>query len=171
MYNIIMEYTNDMIPEDSSNNDMEDMKEIPEPHIHPVNSFIDKMSLQFLLNKTHYQKYLAKTDPQLYAEKQEFLESCSQYRRSIVDMTARLLDNPNYQYYSTEVCDAFDKYAQTLIRYLEVKERSDSIQKNFDSDGSDEDMLFPDDSRPNPNPSQKPLHKSSNTLDGFVSRK
>jgi hypothetical protein len=69
------------------------------------------------------------------------------------------------------VCDAFDKYAQTLIRYLEVKEKSDSIQKNFDSDGSDEDMLFPDDSTSNPKPLQKPLHKSSNTLDGFVLRK
>jgi hypothetical protein len=69
------------------------------------------------------------------------------------------------------VCDAFDKYAQTLIRYLEVKEKSDSIQKNFDSDGSDEDMLFPDGSISNPKPLQKPLQKSSNTLDGFVLRK
>jgi len=167
----MMEYTNDMILDDPSHNEM---PEKPEPHVHvcEVNSFIDKISLEFLLNKTHYQKYLAKTDPQLYAEKQEFLESCSQYRRPIVDMTAKLLDNPDYPHYSREVCDAFDKYAQTLIRYLEVKEKSDSIQKNFDSDdGSDEDMLFPDDSRPNPNPLQKPLHKSSNTLDGFVLRK
>lgn len=167
MYNIIMEYTNDMIPEDSSQNDISETEvENPGPPACQVNSFIDKISLQFLLNKTHYQKYLAKTDPQLYAEKQEFLESCSQYRRPIVDMTARLLDNPNCQHYSTEVCDAFDKYAQTLIRYLEVKEKSDSIQKNFDSDGSDEDMLFPDDSI-----SKKPLQKSPHTLDAFVLRK
>jgi hypothetical protein len=154
-----------MILDDPSHNEM---SEKPEPHVHvrEVNSFIDKISLQFLLNKTHYQKYLAKTDPQLYAEKQDFLESCSQYRRPIVDMTAKLLDNPDYPHYSREVCDAFDKYAQTLIRYLEVKEKSDSIQKNFDSDGSDEDMLFPDDST-----LKQPLQKCSHTLDRFVLRK
>jgi hypothetical protein len=162
-----MEYTNDMILEDSSHNEL---PEKPEPHIHvcEVNSFIDKISLEFLLNKTHYQKYLAKTDPQLYAEKQEFLESCSQYRRPIVDMTARLLDNPNHPHYSREVCDAFDKYAQTLIRYLEVKEKSDNAQKVFqlDDDDNEEDTLFPD-TMNNPVVSRP----KTGTLDSFILRR
>lgn len=147
---------------------------VEEPHIYPVNSFIDKMSLEFLLNKTHYQKYLAKTDPQLYAEQQEFLESCSQYRRPILDMTARLLENPKSTQYSREVCDAFDKYAQTMIRYLEVKEKSDSVQKifNMDDDSDDNETLFPESmNHVVSSNSPAPKHSRTGTLDAFVLRK
>jgi hypothetical protein len=153
----------------------------PDHHIHPVNSFIDKISLEFLLNKTHYHKYLAKTDPQLYAEQQDFLESCSHYRRPILDMTAGLLENPKSTQYSREVCDAFDKYAQTLIRYLEVKERSDNAQKVFQlHDDDDDETLFPESmnhvvsSNPTAPKHSKTGTKTSTktgTLDAFVLRK
>jgi len=153
---------------DESSNSFEEAKPEPDPHVHPVNSFIDKMSLQFLLNKTHYQKYLAKTDPQLYAEKQDFLESCSRYRRPIVDMTDQLLDNPDCPHYSREVCDAFDKYAQTLIRYLEVKERSDNAQKAFHLDDADEDdTLFPE----TMNNTVVSTTAKTGTLDSFILRR
>ena len=109
-----------------------------------TNAFIDKITLELLLNKTHYQKYLSKTDPQKFAEYQEFLENCSKYRRSIIDITICLLNDPKTKQYSQEVGDAFDIYTKTLIRYLEVKERSDNIQEtNHFTQDEDDDVLFP----------------------------
>jgi hypothetical protein len=103
-------------------------------------SYIDKLSMELLLNKTQYQKYLVKTDPQKYAEYQEFVENCHRLRRPIVDITARLLDNPKRNTYSEDVSEAFQKYAQILIRYLDIKEMTEQAE---DLDGSDEDMMFP----------------------------
>jgi len=151
---------------------------IEENTVDPTNAYVDKLTLELLLNKTHYQKYLAKSDPQIYAEQQEFLESCSRFRRLIIDMTARLLENPKNPQYNGEVCDAFNKYAQVLIRYLEIKEMSDQAQSVFDSDGSDDaDILFPEsmNSVVHPKNNSKPnkLHRSnrSSTLDDFILRK
>jgi hypothetical protein len=162
MYNIIMDQKNDVISSETFDS-------LPDP----TNSFVDKITLELLLNKTHYQKYLCKTDPQLYAEKQEFLESCSRFRRPIVDMTTRLLENPNCNNYSREVCDAFDKYAQVLIRYLEIKEMSDQAQSVFDND-DDDDTLFPESmnliTEKESSKKSKPSNRSS-TLDSFILRK
>lgn len=107
-------------------------------------SYIDQLSMEFLLNKTQYQKYLVKTDPQKFAEYQEFVEQCHRLRRPIVDMTARLLDNPKRTTYSQEVSDAFQKYAQVLIRYLEIKEMTEQIDEDNSREGSDEDTMFPE---------------------------
>jgi len=116
--------------------------ELTPPSPSPIvsTSYIDKLSMELLLNKTQYQKYLVKTDPQKYAEYQEFVDNCHRLRRPIVDITARLLDNPKRNTYSQDVSEAFQKYAQTLIRYLDIKEMTEQVE---DLDGSDEDMMFP----------------------------
>ena len=117
-----------------------------------TNKAIDKITLELLLNKTHYAKYLAKTDPQLFAEYQEFLESCNHFHNPIVEITTQLLNNPKETQYGQSVSDAFDRYAKTLIRYLEVKEMSDNVQDSlFDRD--DEDTLFPEEKMSSNKPS------------------
>ena len=40
------------------------------------NAFVDKITLELLLNKTVYQKYLSKIEPQRYEEYQDFLDNC-----------------------------------------------------------------------------------------------
>lgn len=112
----------------------------------PSNKFIDKLSLEFLLNKTQYQKYLQKTDPQKFAEMQEFSENCARLSRPIMDMTMRLLQDPKTDRYSQEVQDAFHVYADALIRYLEIKEMTDQVQEEYDENrghDDDENTLFP----------------------------
>lgn len=108
----------------------------------PSNKFIDKLSLEFLLNKTQYQKYLQKTDPQKFVEMQEFSENCSRLSRPIMDITMRLLQDPKTDRYSQEVQDAFHLYAGSLIRYLDIKEMTDQIQEEY-VDDDDENTLFP----------------------------
>jgi heptaprenylglyceryl phosphate synthase len=99
------------------------------------NPSIDKLTMELLLNKTHYAKYLSKTDPQKHSEYQEFLGKLSTYREDILTMTETLLCNPK-KMYTNEVGQAFDNYVQTLIKYLEIEEM------NKESVNDDPDTLF-----------------------------
>jgi hypothetical protein len=98
-------------------------------------SEIDKLTLELLLNKTHYQKYLSKTDPQKHAEYCEFLDKLARFREDILQMTTDLLDNPK-KMYTNEVGDAFNSYAKALVKYLEIEQANKS-------DDDDDDVLFP----------------------------
>jgi len=118
------------------------------------NKYIDKLTLELLLNKTSYQKYLSKTDPERFSEYREFAANCTRFRRDIMDITTKLLDTPDRNDCNQEVIDAFTSYSQTLIRYLEIKKMSDHNQTQSGSgsgsgsgdhygDESDEDTMFP----------------------------
>jgi heptaprenylglyceryl phosphate synthase len=109
-----------------------DESEDPKPSQNPS---IDKLTMELLLNKTHYAKYLSKTDPQKHNEYKEFLGKLSTYREDILTMTETLLVNPK-KMYTNEVGQAFDNYVQTLIKYLEIEEM------NKESGNDDPDTLF-----------------------------
>jgi len=115
------------------------------------NSAIDKLTMELLLNKTHYQKYLSKTDPQKHAEYREFLDKLMHFRDPILQMTTELLDNPK-KMYTNEVADAFDSYVKVLVKYLEIE------QQNKGDD--DDDMMFGEMS----NDSSSRFHMTSNLV-------
>jgi hypothetical protein len=111
---------------------------LPLRQMPPRNSqSIDKLTMELLLNKTHYAKYLSKTDPQRHNEYQEFLGKLSTYREDILSMTETLLVNPK-KMYTNEVGQAFDNYVQTLIKYLEIEE----MNKEAEQGNEDPDTLF-----------------------------
>lgn len=108
---------------------------------------IDQLTMELLLNKTQYQKYLAKTDAQKHAEYCEFLDNCSKYRQSILTMTTDLLDKGcESNLYSQEVQTAFEEYTKTIIRFLEIQNAINSRwsnQRGYQDEDEDEDVMFP----------------------------
>jgi F0F1-type ATP synthase membrane subunit b/b' len=98
------------------------------------NPYIDKITLELLLNKSAYQKYLSKTDPEKHNEYQEFIKKTKRFRSNILEITENLIDHEKHQY-TNEVTDAFGAYMHALIKYLEIEL---SNQQN-----GDEDVLFP----------------------------
>ena len=52
---------------------------IPEFSQDSISEF-DKLTLQMFSNKTHYKKYLAKTDPDKYSAQQEFIDKIAKNR-------------------------------------------------------------------------------------------
>jgi hypothetical protein len=97
-----------------------DLVDSHEEEVFSPHASIDKLTLELLLNKTHYQKYLFKTDPQRHAEYNEFLDKLAYFRDDILHMTTELLDNPK-KMYTNEVGDAFDSYVKSLVKYLEIE--------------------------------------------------
>jgi len=128
------------------------------------NAYVDKVTLELLLNRTNYQKYLSKSDPQKHSDYQEFLYKKTEFRDEILEMTTELLDNPK-KMYTNEVGDAFDQYVQTLIKYLEIE------RANTEPNDNDDDVLFPAQTSQPKKPVSKYDRKSRYTMDAFVQKR
>jgi hypothetical protein len=79
---------------------------------------LDKFTLELLMNKTNYKKYIEKTDPKKFDERQNFLTRVRKYRGRILSLTEDYLENPDIQV-TLDMNEAFDDYMKSVIRYLE----------------------------------------------------
>ena len=79
---------------------------------------LDKLTLELLMNKTNYKKYVEKTDPKNFDERQQFLARVRKYRGRILSLTEDYLENPDIQV-SLDMNQAFDDFMKSAIRYLE----------------------------------------------------
>lgn len=117
--------------------------ELPGPT--PVsNDFVDKMTLELLMNKNHYNRYTAQTNPKRFAEIKEYAQNIQTYREPILEITHELMQNPQKQI-TTDVNEAFDQYMKSMIRYFKMKELENQPTYNRSNGyGADEedDTLF-----------------------------
>ena len=104
-----------------------------------ANEFVDKISLEFLMNKNHYNRYISQTDPKRHSEIQEHLANVRKYKRNILQMTSDLLENPNKQI-THEIGDIFDAYVKTMIKHFKMKELEG--ENNYNKSEEDDDVLF-----------------------------
>lgn len=118
---------------DSENEIIEDNQE----HLPINNAEIDKLTLELLLNKNHYSKYLSKNDPKKYDEFREFKSKLRKYSIDIVDITSQLIENPKKPF-SSDIEDSFLTYVKSIFRHLELKKIENSGSHNDD----DDDVLF-----------------------------
>jgi hypothetical protein len=106
-----------------------------------TNDHIDKLTLELLLNKNHYSKYLSKTDPEKYEKHKEYKAKLRRYSVDIIDITSRLIENPK-EGISADIEEGFDIYMKSLIRYFEMKELENTNEHGQNAEEADEDMLF-----------------------------
>jgi hypothetical protein len=142
--------------EDNSHNIMENLdktkgeKEVDatEPPKNENNEYIDKLTLELLINKTHYHKYLSKSDPKKYDEYKEYKAKLRKYAVDIIDITSQLIEDPK-KMYSNDIEESFHAYVKSIIKYFEIKEfqytnthseynnEDEVIFTNFDNDQRD----------------------------------
>jgi hypothetical protein len=106
----------------------------------PPSQDIDKLTLELLINKNQYKKYLSKTDPEKFKTTQEHLEKINKYRGKIMTMFSQLLDNPEKQI-TTSINEDFDHFVKTCICHFEMKEIEKQDNYSYEKE-DDEDMLF-----------------------------
>ena len=108
---------------------------------------IDKMTLELLMNKTQYNKYLSITNPNKYDEIQEHLEKVAKYRDRIMQITDEYCENQNKQN-STELDKAFNDYIKSCIRFIEMKELEEEPKNMYEKDIEDTIFTHCDNSAP-----------------------
>jgi hypothetical protein len=101
------------------------------------NEYLDKLTMELFLNKSHYAKYLAKTDPKKHDEYKAFTNKLKKYAVDIVDITSSLIENPK-QAPTLDIEESFDVFVKSIIRHMEMKE----IENPPDLEEGDEDNLF-----------------------------
>ena len=112
---------------------------IPDPPMHdiPMNN-IDNLTLELLINKSQYKKYIQKNDLSKYSENQIYLGKIDKYRSKIAYMFSLLLENPEQQV-TTDINRDFTYFVKTCIQYFELKEM-ENMHDNAEDD--DDDVMF-----------------------------
>jgi hypothetical protein len=111
----------------------------------PKNEYIDKLTMELLLNKNHYAKYLANTDPKKHDEYKTFKSNLRKHSVDIIDITSQMLENPKVAL-SADIEESFDAYVKSLLRHFELKE----IENPIKEETQDEDVLFGEIDEPKP---------------------
>jgi hypothetical protein len=101
------------------------------------NEMIDKVTLELLMNKNHYKRYIANTDPTKHAEMVKHNALITKYKYKITNLTNEMLSDPSKQI-TTNVNEAFNGYIKTLIQYFQMKELENKSNEHSD----DDDVLF-----------------------------
>lgn len=101
------------------------------------NEMIDKLTLELLMNKTHYKRYIANADPTKHAEMVKHNVLITKYKYKIMNLTNEMLSDPSKQI-TTNVNEAFNGYVKTLIQYFQMKEFENKSNEHSDED----DVLF-----------------------------
>lgn len=112
----------------------------PEPEHEPMNN-IDKLTLELLINKSQYKKYVQKNDPAKYSENQAHLGKIEKYRYKIEHIFSSLLENPEQQI-TTDINQDFTHFVKTCIRYFELKEIENTAEDHNGDPIDDDDVLF-----------------------------
>lgn len=107
----------------------------------PMNS-IDKLTLELLINKSQYKKYVQKNDPAKYSENQMYLGKMDRYRYKIEQMFSSLLENPDQQI-TTDINRDFTYFVKTCIQYFELKDM-ENMAEDHNGDPVDNETLFGD---------------------------
>lgn len=142
--------------EDNSHNIIENPCTIEgegEPNKTNKNEYIDKLTMELLINKTHYHKYLSKSDPKKYDEYKEYKAKLRKYAIDIIDVTSQLIEDPK-KMYSNDIEESFHAYVKSIIKYFEIKEIQDTnthceynneddvIFTKFDNDNKEPDQSY-----------------------------
>jgi transcription elongation factor GreA-like protein len=96
-----------------------------------TNEFIDDITLQFLTNKSQYNKYLSNYDKQKFDEINEFKSKINKNAQEILEITKTYMNNPDTQI-SAELYEAFEIYMKACIKHIEFKNLEKLNAYNYD---------------------------------------
>jgi hypothetical protein len=106
-------------------------------------STTDKLTLELLMNKTHYKKYIEKNEPIRFIEQQAKITELTMYKSDIISITNMLIDEPNTQT-NYEINELFNEYTKALIQYIKHKnnETNENHHSTYNDYDDDDDVLF-----------------------------
>lgn len=101
---------------------------------------IDKLTLELLINKSQYKKYMQKNNPAKYSENQVYLGKIQRYRNKIEYMFSTLIENPETQI-TSDIDRDFTHFVKTCIQYFELKEM-ENTSTDHNGDPLDDETMF-----------------------------
>ena len=109
----------------------------------PRNEFVDKITMELLMSKTKYNKYLESKDPENYEKKMLYKNEVSKYRTVIQDIFNEEINNISTETNgrSTEMKHSFDNFLKECIKYIKMKELEIGNPFNYKNYQDDETIF------------------------------
>ena len=108
---------------------------------------IDKITLELMMNKTHYQKYLSKQNPAKYKEAQEYIQKVRKYKSQIDQLTENLLNDSCKSNapakYTLDINNSFSEYLRTCVKHFEIQELEYQAELSHDPNIMFENVIEP----------------------------
>ena len=117
---------------DEDNNDLDN---------HVNNTDMDELTLALLMNKNHYRKYVAQTNPEQAILNNQTINDIHKYRNRILKITSDMIDSPDVQI-STDINQLFNTYTKQLIRHFKMKDTERQRNSQNDQYDNEDDTLF-----------------------------
>lgn len=90
----------------------------------PRNEYIDKITMELLMSKPKYNKYLESKDPEKHAKRSLYKKEVFKYRTVIQDIIDEEFNNISSETNgrSVEMKRLFDNFTKECIKYIKMKE-------------------------------------------------
>ena len=123
-----------------------DKEHIPPHHFQKTlgestnSALVDKLTMEYMMNKQHYKKYLSKTNSTKYEETKQQIQKVSKYQEHIVKMVQELIKDfieyGSFTKYNSDINHFFESFMISSVRYLE-----DNPHETIVND-DDDDVMF-----------------------------
>jgi hypothetical protein len=96
------------------------------------NEFINQLTLECMMNRTHYKTYLSKKNPNKLKEHRQFQEKIAKYRCQIENIFNDLLCESIIKIhgtntlYNNDIQKSFDYFIENSLQYIEHNEKIES---------------------------------------------
>jgi hypothetical protein len=107
---------------------------------------IDQLTLELLMNKRQYRKYLEKTNPDEYEKRREGYDRFLKYKGKISHLMNELLNDysvsGNLEHLgNVDIQDSFHQFLQNCIYFFETKDFENT--ENFEKDQDTDELFLP----------------------------
>ena len=107
-------------------------------------STLDDFTMQCLMNKSQYNKYLEKSNPIKYKKMSDFQNKKIFYKDGIIELVKDYLTNMRFSV-SNELDESFESFVKSCIKHFEMVEFEKNVEHkskyNFNDD-HDDDVIF-----------------------------
>lgn len=95
-----------------------------------TDKFISDVTLEYMMNKQQYAKHIVDHSTILKKETSSRKDK-KFYRRRIIDLTKRLLNNEKPETMFPDVTSAFEYYSKICVEYFKVLDKTDILQEDY----------------------------------------
>ena len=89
---------------------------------------ISDITLEYMMNKDQYAKYIGKNN---INKKDSNRKDKKFYRKRIIDLTKKLLNNEKPETMYPDVTSAFEYYTKICVEYFKILDKTDILQEDY----------------------------------------
>ena len=102
------------------------------------NEFLSNVTLEYLMNKEQYAKYIEQNKP---ANKDKYQKEKKFYKKRIYDFTKKMLNGEKIDVIIPDTTFSFENYVRSCIEYFKALDKTDILQEDYLN--LDTDSKFP----------------------------